>query len=511
MEEFRRSGVAFSCGNRALEEAWAMAAGTLFSSFIEAPGIGAMLIEGADYRGCWLESTGSVCAETLSRFCPGLAESTFDAILSSPRSDGLLPYKITAEGPAYRQVQMASPLARSVWEHARLAGSGRSFLSRAYAAMAAHDAWLARHRDTRGTGGVEAFCAFDTGHDNSPRFWGIPDTCYLEDPARYDPGNPRLPYIAPDMTANVACQRAHLSLIARELGDEAGARRWADLAAASEAALWRECYDKDDECFYDKDATGRHVKVQSDVLLRVLSCDLGDGDFFAFALSRYLLDSRKFFARVPPSSVALDDPRFDADYRRNSWGGPTNALSLLRAPRAFERHGRFVELLFYMEPALEALSKAGRFCQTLDPWTGAPGYGEGYVPAALCFLDFVERSRGILPLPHGGIRLSAAGNETCDYARNALGSRYELSLEGDRAVARRDGSEFISFPRGLAVELDAHGAPLRVIGLTALRVVSDMRYRGARLPLRCAGNETLAFDGAGMRRLIGGSWIAPRA
>jgi len=93
--------------------------------------------------------------------------------------------------------------------------------------------------------------------------------------------------------------------------------------------------------FYDCDAIGNLVRVQSDVLLRVLACEIGDGVFFESALRRYLLNTRKFFARYPLTSLALDDPRFDRDFTRNSWGGPPNFLSLIRAPHAFEHHGRF--------------------------------------------------------------------------------------------------------------------------------------------------------------------------
>jgi hypothetical protein len=48
--------------------------------------------------------------------------------------------------------------------------------------------------------------------------------------------------------------------------------------------------------------------VQSDVLLRVLACEVGDDAFFDTALARCLLSTRKFFARFPFTSVAPDDP-----------------------------------------------------------------------------------------------------------------------------------------------------------------------------------------------------------
>ena len=67
--------------------------------------------------------------------------------------------------------------------------------------------------------------------------------------------------------------------------------------------------------------------MQSDVLLRVLACEIGDDAFFETALRRYLLNTRKFFAKYPFTSLALDDPRFDPAYDYNSWNGPSNSLS----------------------------------------------------------------------------------------------------------------------------------------------------------------------------------------
>ncbi|UXN72316.1 hypothetical protein N8D56_13135 [Devosia sp. A8/3-2] len=87
--------------------------------------------------------------------------------------------------------------------------------------MAAYDARLAQWRDTRHTGAVEAFCAFDTGHDLSARFWHVPDSPLNNDTKAYNPDNPLLPFIAPDLTANVACQRLYLARMAEELGEDA--------------------------------------------------------------------------------------------------------------------------------------------------------------------------------------------------------------------------------------------------------------------------------------------------
>src|SRR5690606_36354587 len=81
------------------------------------------LMEGGVYHGCWLESTGTINAEILSRFMPAAAGSTFELFADGQREDGLMPYKWTPDGgPAFRQIQMVTPLARSLWRHFRLNG-----------------------------------------------------------------------------------------------------------------------------------------------------------------------------------------------------------------------------------------------------------------------------------------------------------------------------------------------------------------------------------------------------
>lgn len=465
----------------------------------------AILHEAGAYPGCWVESTASIGAETLARFLPAVAAETVRRVIGHPRSDGLLPYKVTAgpDGatvPAYRQIQMVTPFARSIATVAALTRD-RTLLAESYPVLARHDAWLARHRDTRGTGGVEAFATYDTGHDRSPRFWHVPDVPYLEDPARFDSANPRLPFVAPDLTANVACQRQELAAMAQSLG--ADPAPWLDKAAASRAALVDQCWHEGDGTFYDRDATGEYVAVQSDVLLRVLACGVGDDAAFDAAARRYLLDTRKFFAQFPFTCVALDDPRFDPRIEHNSWAGPTNALAVLRAPAAFEAHGRFVELGWALWPTLAALSRDPRFAQTWHPWTGEQGFTSGYSPAVLTLLDFVERVCGVLPRRDGDVWVTGlvapmvqhdvVATRT-SYGRTVAGVRYDLHVSHEGCVLLADGAELAAFPAGLRVVL-RDGEVAEVIGMSARPVTGSLALRGRSVTLEAAGNERWSVAG----------------
>jgi hypothetical protein len=496
-------GARLSAAGGPLAQVWQRAVADL-AACIQPLGEGpAVLHEGGVYRGTWLESTGTINAEVLARFRPAAARDTYLLFADRIRDDGLLPYKVTDAGPAYRQIQIVTPLARCVW-HYHQAYPDPAFLRRMYDAMVRNDAWLAAHRDTRGTGCVEAFCSFDTGHDLSPRFWHVPDTTYQEDPAALHPDSPILPFLAPDLTANVACQRAYLARIATELGEDPGP--WRQASRRSVAALFEHCFDEADGLFYDRDATGAFVRVQSDVLLRVLACEIGDREFFESSLRRYLLNTRKFFARYPFTSIALDDPRFSQDFSRNSWAGPSNFLTLLRAPHAFEHHGHHVELTWALMPVLAAVCRTDRFPQTLNPWTGEPGFTEQYSPAILWTLDAIERLAGILPRPDGSVWCTALLPSGVDhqpvadsvsYGRTIDSSEYELVHDGRQAWLYRDARDRAAFPAGWRLVLDRDGTVRAVIGLSARTVTGRLVTPEYTVELSVAGNERVDLNARG--------------
>lgn len=502
LQEWQATGVRFAASGGRLETAYYTALEKLLACIEPMNGSDPILQEGGIYLGCWLESTGTINAELLSRLIPSVSETTYLAFADQQREDGLLPYKLTEKGPSFRQIQLVTPLARCVWNHYELHGRGLSFLKTMYQAMSRYDDWIARYRNTRGTGCVEAFSTFDTGHDLSPRFWHVPDTPYRNDAAAFHPDSPVLPFLAPDLTANIYCQRMYLARMAEELG-ESGAD-WRTKAEASLDSLFRYCYDEDDQFFYDRDRNDELVRVQSDVLLRVMACEVGDDELFGNMLRRYLLNTGKFFAKYPFTSMAMDDPRFDPSSSYNSWGGPSNFLSLIRAPHAFEHHHRYVELTWVLQPILSALSKAKRFPQTLSPWTGAEGFTEAYSPSILCLLDYVERLCGIMPIgsdllwftgllpvdmDHGE---EVAGNTA--YSRTVNGLHYELVNTPDNVTVYREGRVHIQGPAGIRLVTDRSGQLDGVIGMSARTIEGELRYQGTSIPIRIKGNEMQQYS-----------------
>lgn len=516
LEEWQRSGTRFVSSAENLTARYYDAVRELFDCIAPAADETPILHEGGIYHGCWLESTGTINTELLGRFLPAIATATYSAFAQHQRDDGLFPYKITPQGPAFNQIQLVTPLARCVWNHFRLNRLDDDWLSQMFGAMSRYDAWLARYRDTQRTGAVEAFSTYDTGHDLSSRFWHVPDSPFGNDPTRYDPDNPVLPFIAPDLTANVACQRDYLAEIADHLGGDGNA--WRQKAEASRTALFEQCYDPDDAFFYDRDRHGRLVRIQSDNLLRVLASEIGDAEFFEESLERYLLNTRKFFAKFPLTSIALDDPRFDPTFGQNSWNGPSNFLTLIRTPHAFEHHGHHVELTWIMQPVLSALFNADRFPQTLSPFSGEAGFTEKYSPSILCLLDFIERLSGILPRPDGTLwftgllpKPATHRHESWEtaYARTVDGVQFELLNLAEGAEVHRNGEWLGGFPAGLRIVTNRAGNLTEVVGLTSRTVTGEIEWLGERFDISIGPNQRWRFGAGGFQPVANPGLVLP--
>jgi Mannosylglycerate hydrolase MGH1-like glycoside hydrolase domain len=358
-----------------------------------------VLVEGSVYHGVWLECApqeGEVYNAVGPEAANRIARANQLIFFSLQKEDGQLPCSVKANGPAFGQIQMVVPIAATAWELARQFRDSE-LLEKAYAACGRWDAWLRRYRNTRGTGLCEGFCTYDTGQDNSPRWKGIPNACPDHD-ARKCPDAPGLPRLCPDLSATVYGGRVALAAMAKALGKTGEADRWMEDAETIRRLILERLYDPQDGAFYDLDAQNHFVRIRSSTILTVLGEHVPDAATFETVWQKQVHNPEAFRAPYPFPSVALDDPQFVRPIPRNSWGGATQALTALRAPRWMEHYGKPSELAWLMERWLEALRRAnGEFRQQMDPLTGAftladPG---GYSPAALVFLDFLWRLSGV--------------------------------------------------------------------------------------------------------------------
>jgi hypothetical protein len=175
------------------------------------------------------------------------------------------------------------------------------------------------------------------------------------------------------------------------------------LGKRSEAVMWLEksqtlrqliidyCYDPEDECFYDVDIDNNFIRVRGDVLTRVLCEHVVEQPMFERIYERHIRNPSAFWTPYPFPSIAADDPAFVHDLPKNSWGGASQALTALRAPRWLEYYGKSADLEILMKRWVGAILRAPDFMQQMNPWTGEFSTSAGYSPAMCVFIDFVDR------------------------------------------------------------------------------------------------------------------------
>ena len=368
-----------------------------------------LLWEGSTYQGVWQECgphEGLVYASLSKQFQEAdaatankAARNNHLAFFALQRADGQLPASIKTTGPGFGQIQMVVPIAATAWELAH-ASKDEELLVKAYDACSRWDAWLRKYRDTRATGLVEGFCTYDSGMDNSPRWAGIPNRCPDSD-ARKCPPLPSLPRLCPDLSATLYGARVALAAMAGALGKHDDAAKWQADAEKIRRLIIDKLYSSEDVAFYDLDAQNNFVRVRSVVITRVMGehvlklSDPRDKSIFEAVWTRQLHNPQAFWAPYPFPSSSLDDPTFVRPIPRNSWGGASQALTALRAPRWMTHYGKEVELTRLMQQWCDAIVREGGFLQQMDPLTGKftqPDPG-GYSPAALVFLEFARRLR----------------------------------------------------------------------------------------------------------------------
>lgn len=430
----------------------------------QVPGYGKpLLVEGAVYPGAWLEC-GPHEGYVYRHIRPDIARQNHLAFFAMQRPDGQLPASIKMTETGFGQIQMTVPIAATAWEIAEETGDSE-LLDKAYTACSRWDDWQAKYRDTRGTGMVEGFCTYDTGHDNSPRWRGIPNRCPNAD-AKQFPAIPGMPRICPDLSATVYGGRVALAAMAPALGRRAEAERWQAKASHLRELIETHLYSPEDACFYDLDTDNHFIRVRGDLMTRVAGEHVITDDIFAAMWTKQLGNPAAFWAPFPLPSIALDDPVFVRPIPRNSWGGATQALTALRAPRWMEHYGRSAELAFLMERWTEAISRHIEFRQQMDPLTGEftridPS---GYSPAALVFLDFTWRL--------GGPRIEANEIE--------WNIRPSTFASGTRFLRARRGGDAEMVYRESSVELKLAGKSLGHVEGNG-RLLTDSQGRPLRL------------------------------
>lgn len=460
----------FSTQDAAWQSAYDRALGVLAANVQVLPRYAQpVLIEGAAYQGIWLEC-GPHESLVYRRFRPDVARHSHLCFFELQQPDGQIPCNNKVSGMGLGQIQMVVPIAATAWELAQATGDDE-LLHKAYQACSKWDAWLLKYRNLRGTGLTEGFCTYDTGHDNSPRWNGIPPQCPDRDAKKFVPGL-KLPRLCPDLSATTYGARVAQAGMAAALGKSAEAARWQQQAGELRARIIRHLYDPADAAFYDLDADGEFVRIRCDILSRVCGEQVVDQPMFETLWSRQLHDPQAFWAALPLPSVALDDPQFVRPIPQNSWGGASQALTALRTGRWFDAYGKPAAHARLMQRWCEALIRDGNFGQQADPLDGrfTAGQPAGYSPAALVMLDFTWRLAGICESGrelHWHIRPGHAAARGARFSiRTDTKHRALLSYDAQGADLRLDGRRIARVEGGAArLVTGESGQLLNLVGI----------------------------------------------
>lgn len=441
-----------------------------------------VLIEGSVYRGVWLE-----CAPqeglVYSAFDPAAGIANHRIFFELQREDGYLPCNVKADSIGTGQIQMVVPIAATALEIFERFGDSH-FLELAYKSCSAWDAWLMRYRNTRGTGLCEGFCEYDTGHDNSPRWRGVPKQCPDKD-ARIMPQAPGLPRLCPDLSATVYGGRVALARMAKLMGKQQEADRWEESAYGIQKLILQKLYDSDDGCFYDLDSDNKFVRVRGDLLTRVLGEHVVDEKMFARIWEKQIHNPAAFWAPYPLPSIALNDPIFVRPIPRNSWGGASQALTALRAPRWFEYYGKPADLAHMMQQWVKAiLNASGGLRQQMDPLTGEFSMADpsGYSPAALVLLDYTWRLYGVR-------REGETIEWNCRRPEDSVSTEASVATPHGAAVLRHSqedsvlnlaGKTVVRVNGTVRVVTDARGKVSHYVGIDLETVKATLRWPNGR-------------------------------
>lgn len=392
------ASISFNTSNQQLTATYKGALNVLKKNVINIPGYKEpVLVEGSVYHGTWLE-----CAPheglVYAGIRPDIALNNHLAFFELQKEDGQFPAFMREKSGkneiGYGQIQMVVPIAATAWDLVQQTGNNQ-LLQSAYQSCARWDNFLMRYRNTRGTGLCEGFCTYDTGHDNSPRWKGMANACPDHD-ARKMPASPGLPRLCPDLSATVYGGRVALAAMAKALGKNTESEQWHEKAESIRKLIIEKLYVPEDGAFYDLDANNQFVRVRGDLITRVLGEHVVNARQFKNVYEKQIHNPKAFWGKYPLASIALDDPAFVQGNPKNSWGGPAQALTALRATRWMEHYGKPADFAYLMQHWQSAVISDPTFKSQFDALNGIFTDDVGdYSPTALVFMDFTWRLSGV--------------------------------------------------------------------------------------------------------------------
>lgn len=501
-----------------------------------APGM-MILVEGAGYKNCWLE-TQPMGGEMYARHDLQVALNNQVIFIRGQRDDGRLPgmvipgcrvqekdwlnkgfpaahewkeqHGIVADYEMFQGYCFPEP----AWRMYFWVGRSTEYLKQLAAALEKHDAYLWRTRDSNGDGLLEIWCEWDTGEDRCTRLisrGAHHNWPHEQAPGSDVPGLPklpegfRMPIQSMDVMAYSYSGREVLARIAVELGtgeDE----KWRKAAEEVRRRVIEKLWDPERHACFDRDREGKVLPELVHNNLRCMWYGLFTQDMADAFIRHHLLNPDEFWTPVPLPSIARNESLYFSS-PRNNWSGQPQGLTYQRAIHALERYGHHAEVVLLGRKLLPVLSANGKFSQQLDTETGAPSLSnsDGYGPMILAMQEYVARMHGICidvenrQLWWTGIEPDEwgeqkdSGDETrgnLTYTQKWDGHVFEMKLRRNSSLtACIDGRAVFTVSTGVRVVTDFAGQILSVEGVDQQPVDVIIQKSGRSIKAKVAPNE----------------------
>lgn len=369
-----------------------------------------------NYPGIWLEHVyDSLVFAMLDERGKALCENVIELFIKGQKEDGQFPCYVLDKSKwrhdislvGYSQIQECVSFATLCLETVRLTGNSK-LLEKAYSACRAYVGWLKRNRTTLGTGLVEMFVGYDTGHDDSARLDGLSCTGnYVingtaQNASVLPPNDKVAPVIAVDMNCNFYANLISLSEMAGLLGKDDEAEEWKKRAKQIKDLIFECCFDKEDVFFYDVDKNGNKRKIRSctvyHLFMEHLLDKVEDAQLIDEIKRRYLKNPDEFFTPFPYPSMSIAQSRDRHHSPSNCWGYFSQGLIALRCTRWMDDYEMSEELDIVCEKWLSAWTECFdtfKLGQELDPITGKPSPSSEWYSSTMLFYLYAAKRLGI--------------------------------------------------------------------------------------------------------------------
>jgi hypothetical protein len=460
----------------------------------------AVLREGSDYDGVWLE-TQPMGGEMYAKRNMEVALNNQLIFMENQRRSGRLPGMIKFQEPFLLQVSydwlqgFCFPV--PAFKMYYLIGRDKNYLHLLYHTLKDYDRYLWEYRDSNQDGCLESWCTWDTGEDNSRRFmkYGVKDGGWGGEDA--PAGQGKLPYASMDIMSYSCQARAVLADISDILQNgegDAWRGKAQDVRDKLQDYLW---IDEKNAC-YDRDCDNNFMDVLIHNNLRCMYYGSFSQDMADRFLKYHLFNPDEFWTYVPLPSIAVNDPCF-TNINFNNWGGQPEGLTYQRAIQALELYGHMAEIRIIGKKWITLLKETKRLVQQYDPFDGTPcvtrseglapegeeteRYADvvtlgpdGYGPTVLSALEYIAYLCGI-NIAMDTITFSAAVDlpETT-YVQHMFSHEYKLVQDGSVLQAYIDERKIFTCSCGVSITTDMEGRILYLWGINEYAVPVILQY-----------------------------------